>query len=208
MDGFLIRDIERRDLDAVKNLHIHCFPVRYGTDFFESLFTDQMLCLVLVEKVSEKIVGVSSAFCKTKYTDFFGIGLSQVKVLYICTFGLHSSIRGKGLGSIMFSQTLERSKTFFGTMDCVLLHVKTLNEGAIGFYEKKGFKLVKMNESHYYIENRYFDALKMILVLTEDGKQLLNRRTSFFIDLCCKCKYLSSKRDPEIVDEIDTDKTK
>lgn len=186
-DAFEIRKCIERDIPAVKKLHIQLFPVRYDDDFFTGLLADTAIARVLVDKATSKIVGVATGFFQRKSTDTLGLGYGSnvVTVFYLSTFGIHADYRRKQLGHRLLRYMLDLAKSACES-DVVVLHVKTLNEAAIAFYEKNGFVLVKRKKDHYNIGGRDYDALKMCHHFTHKGRESMFPAPGY-VDLLSSC---------------------
>ncbi len=118
-----VRTMTAPDVDAVRALHIHLFPVRYENDFFTSLLEDPTyVALVLVEERSGRIVGVATGFDRAKSLDCFG--WNSTHTVYLSTFGVHADYRKRGLGSTLWVRFLEELQRTRSTLACVQLHVK------------------------------------------------------------------------------------
>ena len=162
--------------------------MRYDDAFFASLVTDETLAVVLEQE--GKIVGVATGLLKHKATDWFGVGFgdSKVKVFYLATFGVAATHRRLGLGSRLLDAFLalveQRAKP-----DCVVLHVKCLNDSGRLFYLAKQFRVLRLKRNHYHIDGKAFDAYKMGLAVTERSKAYLDTTPSvmdmLYKWLCC-----------------------
>jgi ribosomal protein S18 acetylase RimI-like enzyme len=164
------------------------FPVRYDEPFFASLLTEEMLAVVLEHEGA--IVGVATGLLKHKATDWLGTGYGDntLKVFYLATFGVAASHRRMGMGSRLLESFLalvmERAEP-----DCVVLHVKSLNEAGRLFYLARQFRVLRLKRSHYHIDGKPFDAYKMGLGVTEKSRAYLEAGPSL-VDtlykwLCC-----------------------
>lgn len=197
-----MRSFVDSDLEAVRALHVHCFPVRYEDAFFRSLSTPRVLCLVALDS-TKRVVGVASAFRKVRSTDTFCLGLSQLTLCYVATFGVHASQRKRGVGTLLWT-ALMREATALYKPDCFVLHVKTLNEDAINFYKKQHFQFVARKVGHYFISDRLYDAWKMCLPLNDTGQLVLKRYKPFLkrmLNFECCCGLFAKAEDSEIMDQ-------
>ncbi len=162
--------------------------MRYDEAFFASLMTDEMLAVVLEHE--DKIVGVATGLLKHKATDWLktGFGDSTLKVFYLATFGVAASHRRLGLGSRLLEEFLalvvQRAEP-----DCVVLHVKCLNDAGRLFYLAKQFRVLRVKRNHYHIDGKPFDAYKMGLAVTEKSRAYLEAAPSLLDSLykwlCC-----------------------
>jgi ribosomal protein S18 acetylase RimI-like enzyme len=147
------------------------FPVRYEDEFFDSLTGSDWVALVMED--GDKIVGVSTGQLKKKATDFFGLGFATLTVFYLATFGIDASHRRRGLGNRLFAATMEQLRNC-SDAECLVLHVKVLNEAAQKFYLANGLKNMKVKPNHYHnIGGRSFDAVKMGLKIAEKSESYL-----------------------------------
>lgn len=89
----------------------------------------------------------------------------------ISTIGVLPEFRKKGLGSKLL-HTMCKILNENGA-NHITLHVKTLNEGAIEFYKKEGFKIKQTLSQHYFIKGKFYDALWMCKSLNENHSENL-----------------------------------
>ena len=152
------RTLETGDLGEVKALHAVLFPVQYSDNFYNRLFSEGYFCLVGV--LGGRIVAVASARCVE--TD--GTPSNEA---YIMTLGVDESCRRRRLGSRVMDLIIEllRERT---ECEFAVLHVKLLNEAAVGFYRRYGFVSNMADDycrDHYYINQQWYDAARFAFPL-------------------------------------------
>ena len=63
------------------------------------------------------------------------------------------------------------------------LHVIVSNEGAIRFYEKNGYKNIKLLKKYYVIDKEMYDAYLLVKVIQNDLEEEEERREEERIEL-------------------------
>mmetsp|Transcript_32958 Transcript_32958/g.108873 ORF Transcript_32958/g.108873 Transcript_32958/m.108873 type:complete len:250 (-) Transcript_32958:71-820(-) len=168
-DGVAFRDLAPADLPALRELQTALFPVRYNDSFYERLFSPGYFTLVGIdaappsdgsfEGTTVAGGGALVAVASVRIT-------SDWRVAYIMTLGVDHRYRRRGLGAralrLCLRATCERSR-------CQLaqLHVKSLNEAAVAFYNSMGFQADEAEghaglcRAHYLIEGEPYDAFAL-----------------------------------------------
>jgi ribosomal protein S18 acetylase RimI-like enzyme len=202
MSCYATRRMVVADADAVQALHKNLFPVRYGADFFRAILEDpSYVSIVLVDESCSipRVVGVATGFARQKSLDL--CGWRRANTFYMATFGIHAQHRRRGLGRALLKDFQAEALRAFGGTDAFLLHVKVLNDAAVGFYLSAGFRVLCRKSSHYHIDKSNYDALKMGCPVTAVGNELFDARDSQVntlwraIKSCCSCN-----QDEEIID--------
>jgi ribosomal protein S18 acetylase RimI-like enzyme len=91
-------------------------------------------------------------------------GLNFTRRAYIATLSVDDHLRRHGLASLLLEEAISKLKQL--NVCQVSLHVKADNVAAINFYKKHGFYIRARLARHYFIDDKFEDALLMILVLT------------------------------------------
>jgi ribosomal protein S18 acetylase RimI-like enzyme len=156
-DGVLqirFRPLEPADVPEVMALQKVLFPVQYGQSFYDRLFSDGYFCQVGVSHEGE-IVTVASARVVEQ------VGDPEMREVYIMTLGVKDSHRRLGLGTRAMEEILALLVNCTHA-DYAALHVKTLNEAAVRFYESMGFRRGPdaFLPNHYYIDGQHWDAYR------------------------------------------------
>lgn len=148
-----IRLAKSKDIDGINKLLMQVLDVHHKgrPDLFKGnvkKYTDEQLIEIINNPAKpifvcvdecEKVMGY--AFCVFQQHINNNI-LTDIKTLYIDDLCVDENIRGKHIGSSLYSHVLNYAKE----QGCynVTLNVWSLNEGAIKFYEKCGMKPQKI----------------------------------------------------------------
>ena len=138
------------DWEAVRSLsvQIHDRHVAWRPDIYfhceepyprEKFLEDIKSRLVYVAKVQQTVVGylVLSVLHKS------GPGTVEKKLMRLDSICVDESVRGQGIGKAMVADVRALSRVF-GCSE-VLLGVHPENDGAVGFYQKCGFRIRTIN---------------------------------------------------------------
>lgn len=115
-------------LCELEALHNACFPIVYPKSFYENILTDDYSCLFAVCKSTGRIVGFSVGRCQNRRLSCLGR-----REGYICTFGVASEFRNKGLGSCLLRNTISLFKNYH-QVNYLTLHVLVTNKSAIRYF--------------------------------------------------------------------------
>ncbi len=116
------------------------------------LTDNKRICLGILELKAKKLLGLCSAWI-------------VIDELHITSLAVHPLHQRKGLGKILLSDLIKRSKSF--QIKYIYLEVKDNNEPAKAFYKSMGFKKL-VNRSNFYKDGS--DALILIKELKTNHK--------------------------------------
>jgi len=164
-----LRSLLPSDLDQVKILHDESFPIRYNSDFFESIVHNKLHYSLAAVDRNGKILGVITSQMHLP-TDVEESGLSywscfdEQFYVYINTLAVWPKYLHLGLGTTLINATLKR---FENDPKCkaVYLHVISYNKAAIKFYESNNFRLFTRITDYYFINNKHYDSFVYIYYL-------------------------------------------
>lgn len=204
-----VRTLTPADIPAVRALHLELFPVRYGAAFYQELpDATRYVALVLVDDAAGgRVVGVATGFFSTRSLGWTPWDSSTARIVYLATFGVHESVRRRGLGTLLlqrFRDEVQRVRP----VDALVLHVKTLNTAAVAFYEAHAFAHYRLRSNHYRINGQRYDALKMVLPLSDRGREMLRSRqrtcAGRWWRWLVRCRWLEAWDEPD--EDMDDDK--
>eukprot|EP01060_Flectonema_neradi_P035310 TRINITY_DN6468_c0_g1_i9.p1 TRINITY_DN6468_c0_g1~~TRINITY_DN6468_c0_g1_i9.p1 ORF type:complete len:207 (+),score=41.80 TRINITY_DN6468_c0_g1_i9:330-950(+) len=162
-------DVEESPFDALKlsyegmthdrreeviDIHKELFPVVFEDAFYDQLFGDEMITVLMIKDGA--VIGVATTWLK-ETSNLVWCG--SHKVGYLCTFGILDRYRRNKLGTILLSETITRLQNL--SYKELSLHVKADNEAAIRFYIREGFIPNQLIRGYYYINGCYEDAYSM-----------------------------------------------
>ncbi len=149
--NFRFRRLEASDLEEIKVLQDHLFPVKYSDHFYNSLVNEpEVMMTLLATDECDKPIGVVTARVRR----------DNPRLGYIATLGVRDDYRRRGLGS----ELLEKMVTHLDQnrrVERIHLHVKSDNESALKLYEKHGFTKKQYLEQHYYFDDQHHDAWEL-----------------------------------------------
>ena len=168
-DAFSItyEDITAERKAEVIDIHRELFPVVFEDSFYDQLFDDEMMTILMIK--DGNIIGVSTTWLKE--TSKMLCCWSH-KVGYLCTFGILDRYRRLKLGSSLLKETISRLQGY--TYKEISLHVKADNEAAIRFYIQKEFVPNQLIRGYYFINGSYEDAYSMSRSLVPPSSSLLS----------------------------------
>jgi len=100
----------------------------------KELTDPKRICLGIIESETKKLLGLCSAWL-------------VIDELYITSIAIHPIHRRKGLGKLLLSNLIKRSKSL--QYNHIILEVKHNNEPAKAFYKSMGFKTVGHRSNFY-----------------------------------------------------------
>jgi len=129
--------INEKNLDLVRTLNLHTFPVQYNPMFYTALISyDKYTRLAYFNDIL-----VGAICCREEYKD-------SVKTLYILTFGVLKPYRRYKIGSQLIDEILESAKKD-KEIKYVYLHIQVGNNSALEFYKKYGFEIAETLVNYY-----------------------------------------------------------
>jgi ribosomal-protein-alanine N-acetyltransferase len=171
LSKFILRDYEKRDFDALFKLDRLCFEpgIAYSRPELSS-FIEQRRAHTIVAEWSEaalaealpgealrseaELAGTTKA--RRPIAGFVNFHFKREGYGHIITIDVHPDARRLRLGTELIQATCEKLRKLTAFM--VVLEVAVNNHGALAFYDRHGFKRVKVLERYY---NRQVDAIFM-----------------------------------------------
>jgi len=194
--NFYFRSIIRDDIPAVKELHIELFPVRYSEEFYDNLFQDKYYTILAFSMECHTLAGLATARVLDGDPKFPGACVDDVEG-YIMTLGVASIFRRQGLGSQLLQKIVELM-SYTARCDCISLHMKVGNTGALQLYQANDFFITEQLPQHYQINSKTYDALRLLYRTPVRGCQ--DRWTQCFSIMarpwvrCFKAQYRGGAR--------------
>ena len=178
---FLLRDYEKKDFDAIFKLDRLCFEpgVAYSRPELSSFIEQRRSFTIVAEFPPEPALQISTtddlalevaaeaeryeagqrqahAEVRGHVAGFLTYHVQKQEYGHIITLDVHPEARRQRLGSLLMAAACERLRKRTAFM--VVLEVAVNNHPALAFYERHGFKKVKVLERYY---NRDVDAIFM-----------------------------------------------
>ena len=194
------KPIHPLDITELKLLQLELFPIQYSDSLYDEIGS-QIVSLgcylkhpsynlgeipMLVGAILFRVqTNASNSHLRWTYL------MSSTRCTYIITIGVVTILRGRGIAKNLLNYCLDYSSACESTPLYVSLHVAEYNSEAIPFYEGFGFELAEKLDSHYYINNEYFDAYHYIYYLSPSQKPILTWKnlqySSSQVLSLCKC---------------------
>ncbi|KAG2209459.1 hypothetical protein INT47_008302 [Mucor saturninus] len=135
-------------LPNLVDLHSRVFPVIYGDKFYQEVMNAGELAK-LIYYDNQYAGAVCCRIEPSKYANY-------TARVYMMTLGVLKNYRNLGLGSVLIDHIMENARRATNPMITSLyLHVQTVNEQAIRFYTRNGFRIQAIVHDYYkLIENR------------------------------------------------------
>ncbi len=158
-ESVVFRALRHDDIAALKALQLELFPVRYQNSFYARLLSYGYYTQVGFNRAGE-LVAVASA----RVVDDYEQALAS-RAAYIMTLGVKAGHRRGGLGTWIMHRILDILRDEAGCR-AAYLHVKTLNDAAVAFYQRLGFTIppgdAGYSENHYSIDGEQCVGMRAI----------------------------------------------
>ena len=163
---FTIRDYEKRDFDALFKMDRLCFEpgIAYSRPELASFIEQRRSYTIVAEwkddlpsdEVAEGTAKKGPAQTHPRIAGFITFHFQKQEYGHIITLDVHPDARRQRLGTQLMAAACEKMRKLTAFM--MVLEVAVNNHAAIAFYERHGFKKVKVLERYY---NRDVDAIFM-----------------------------------------------
>ncbi len=169
---FILRDYEKRDFDALFKMDRLCFEpgIAYSRPELASFIEQRRSHTIVAEWKEEVPVEEASAApdaepqksapnadaAHPRIAGFLTFHYQKQGYGHIITLDVHPEARRHRLGTELMSAACKKLRKLTAFM--VVLEVAVNNHGALAFYDRHGFKRVKVLERYY---NRDVDAIFM-----------------------------------------------
>jgi ribosomal protein S18 acetylase RimI-like enzyme len=165
------RPILPKDRPRIQQLHEEWFPVSYQSDFYDHLVMGKMchsgedLYTNVAVNAQDEIVAclVGAVVPSTKLNSasrqlLLPASYEHTKLCYIMTLGTVPEYRKGGLASTLVEQCIRDVILPHPECGALYLHVITLNQSAIRFYERLGFWRVQEIKDYYTIDGKQYNC--------------------------------------------------
>ena len=149
MSDFLIRQMERSDLDAVQRIEQQVYPFPWSNQ----IFIDSMEAgsLLVVMERQQQVIGYAVQSTAVGETQLLNIVIAPQE-------------QGRGLGRVLLQWLIEQARKESSEM--LFLEVRLSNQGAQALYEGMGFNEIGMRKGYYRVQGgKREDALIYALQL-------------------------------------------
>jgi [ribosomal protein S18]-alanine N-acetyltransferase len=163
---FTLRDYEKRDFEVLFQLDRQCFEPGIAYSRAElSSFIEQRRSFTIVAEWNRPVPESAAPEGKSEdrtapprrpIAGFLTCHFQKQSYGHIITIDVHPDARRHGVGTLLLNATCERLRKLTAFM--VVLEVAVNNHAALAFYDRYGFKRIKVLE-HYY--SRDVDAIFM-----------------------------------------------
>ncbi len=157
MSKFLIRQMERGDLDAVQCIEQQVYPFPWSNQIFiDSMEAGSLL--VVVEQ-QQQVVGYAVQSTAAGETQLLNIAITPNE-------------QGQGLGGTLLQWLIEQARKQQSEM--LFLEVRLSNQIAQALYQQMGFNEIGMRKDYYRVQGgKREDALIYALQLSPDSFEAL-----------------------------------
>ncbi|KAF4621195.1 hypothetical protein D9613_000407 [Agrocybe pediades] len=133
--------ITPNNLGTVRKLNSVLFPIKYSDKFYKDILLPEVedFC----QLVYYNDIPVGTICCRLESKD-------DQHVLYLMTMGILAPYRSRKLGAQSLDHVLAAAAAHTKPkIDKIYLHVQVSNEDAKRFYERHGFKEVRIQKDYY-----------------------------------------------------------
>ncbi|GBC78656.1 Aminoalkylphosphonate N-acetyltransferase [bacterium HR08] len=145
-----LRDYRPEDFDRLCEIDRLCFPpgIAYTAEEMRLYIADRRTFTIVVEEPEHRIVGFLIARLEP--------GRRGARVGHLVTIDVHPDQQGRGIGSRLLREAERRLRQ--AGARAIFLETAVDNHGAIRFYEKHGYRVLKRIRGYYLGE---MDAFRM-----------------------------------------------
>ncbi|KAI8058916.1 putative acetyltransferase san [Gilbertella persicaria] len=141
-------NVTHETLPSLVDLHRRVFPVSYGHRFYDEVLNAGELAKMIY--YDNHYAG--AICCRLELSKY----IKYTARIYMMTLGVLKHYRNLGLGSLLIEHVMEKARSSTNPIITSLyLHVQTVNEAAIRFYLRNGFRIQTIVHDYYkLIDNR------------------------------------------------------
>ncbi|CAH1793889.1 unnamed protein product [Owenia fusiformis] len=167
-----LRFLTPQDIDVVKQLCHEWFPIEYPEQWYQDI-TSNPKFYSLAATYNTQIVGMiicevkPRIKCNREDMDILANHfIASTQVAYILSLGVLNDFRRHGIASLLLDTLLSYlSSSEMPNVKAVYLHVLTTNSVAIGFYERRYFKVHSYLPYYYSINGSPRDGYSYVLYI-------------------------------------------
>ena len=164
------RTIQPQDRIQIQALHEEWFPVEYQEEFYNDLVKGKMCHTgeplytnVLVDERDEIVACLVGTSIPRNRLNHLSRQLllpdgQHDRLFYIMTLGTVTEYRKAGLASSLIQQCIDEVVLPDEECGVLYLHVITMNDAAIRFYERLGFWRVQEIPDYYTIDGKHYNC--------------------------------------------------
>ncbi|KAH8491559.1 hypothetical protein H0E87_023619 [Populus deltoides] len=167
------RPIQPSDLEVLELIHADIFPIRYESEFFQSVVHERdIVSWAAVDRSrpnghSDELIGFVTA--RIAMAKEAGIGdllrydpsKPDQTLVYILTLGVVETYRNLGIARSLIRQVIKYASSV-PTCRAVYLHVISYNIPAIHLYKKMSFKCIRRLQGFYLINGQHYDSFLFV----------------------------------------------
>ncbi|KAL9342097.1 hypothetical protein Peur_065422 [Populus x canadensis] len=167
------RPIQPSDLEVLERIHADIFPIRYESEFFQSVVHERdIVSWAAVDRSrpnghSDELIGFVTA--RIAMAKEAGIGdllrydpsKPDQTLVYILTLGVVETYRNLGIARSLIRQVIKYASSV-PTCRAVYLHVISYNIPAIHLYKKMSFKCIRRLQGFYLINGQHYDSFLFV----------------------------------------------
>ncbi|XP_074584347.1 histone acetyltransferase MCC1 [Curcuma longa] len=165
----IYRPILPSDLEALEQIHVSLFPIRYEREFFLNVIRGHGIVSWAAVDVcrsdgrnGELIGFVTTRLVLAKESEIadliqYNASRKDATLVYILTLGVVEHYRNHGIATSLIQNVIKYASSIT-TCRAVYLHVISYNLPAINFYEKMSFKLMRRLQKFYYINGQHYNS--------------------------------------------------
>ncbi|XP_074573147.1 histone acetyltransferase MCC1-like [Curcuma longa] len=163
------RPILPSDLEALEQIHVSLFPIRYEREFFLNVVHGNGIVSWAAVDVSQsdshdgELIGfVTTRLILAKESELADLiqcnaSRKETTLVYILTLGVVERYRNQGIGTFLIREVIKYASNI-SSCRAIYLHVISYNLPAISFYEKMSFKRMRLLEKFYFINDQHYDS--------------------------------------------------
>ncbi|KAL3320948.1 N-alpha-acetyltransferase 50 [Cichlidogyrus casuarinus] len=152
-------ELTKHNLKQLRLVNQMVFPVQYSEAFYQDMLKPGKYCRLAY--FNDIIVG---AVCY-RFDNIPNENGENVKKAYIMNLGCLSYYRRLGVGTKLLQHVINHCKEL-DNVKSIMLHVHTINDDALEFYKRHGFKNVK-TVPNYYVRIEPTDAYELEIDLQD-----------------------------------------
>ncbi|KAJ6360437.1 hypothetical protein OIU77_004453 [Salix suchowensis] len=167
------RPIQPCDLEILERIHADIFPIRYESEFFQSVVHERdIVSWAAVDRSqpnghSDELIGfVTARIVLAKETEIgdllrYDPSKPDQTLVYILTLGVVESYRNLGIARSLIRQVIKYASSV-PACRAVYLHVISYNVPAIHLYKKMSFKCIRRLQDFYLINGQHYDSFLFV----------------------------------------------
>ncbi|KAE8670986.1 Histone acetyltransferase MCC1 [Hibiscus syriacus] len=189
------RPIQPSDLETLEKIHSDLFPIRYESEFFQSVVNGcDVVSWAAVDRSrpndqSDELIGFVTARIimvkDSEIADLLRYDSSRVdqNLVYILTLGVVEAYRNLSIATALIREVIKYASSI-PVCRAVYLHVISYNNPAIHLYTKMSFKCMRMLHGFYLIRGQHFDSYLFVYYIN-GGRSPCSPLELITLIVCC-----------------------